>query len=360
MGRKWGIIGVVVIAGLATAALLSFWTRPYYALAPGSVRDTASRVSVSGTPLFEPEGQIGFVTVSLTERVNTFEYIRAKLDDSIDLVHEDIINRGRTSEEKREQDRFNMAESKNVATLVALDHLGYEITTVGLGVQVVELTPCMPAEDVLEPGDVIIGFDGDAVEFPADLTTPLQEFDVGDRVEIRVTRAEDGDVETVDLDLGSSADSCLTDDVRTPKDEARAMVGIRLAPVIDYELPIDVEIDTDRVGGPSAGLAFTLTLIDVLTEGELTGGTKVATTGTIDSDGAVGRVGGVKQKTVAARESGTDILLVPAGEGDAAAEFAGDMRIEEVANLQDALDALIKVGGNSDDLPDTPEEAAGE
>lgn len=357
---RWGLLAVVILAGLATAALLSFWTRPYYALAPGSVRDTASRISVTGAPLHEPDGQIGFVTVSLTERVNTFEYIRAKLDGSIDLVHEDLINRGRTPDEKREEDRRRMAESKDVATLVALAHLGYEIVPIGLGVEVIELTPCMPAEDVLQPQDVIVGFAGDVVEFPDDLTDPLKEFDAGDTVELQVNRAESGEVETVELELGSTADSCLVDEIRTSEADERAMIGIRLDAVIDFDLPIDVAIDTDRVGGPSAGLAFTLSLIDVLTEGELTGGTKVATTGTIDIDGNVGRVGGVKQKTVAARESGIDVLLVPEGEGEASLEFAGEMIVEEVLTLDDALEALGRVGGNSADIPDTPEAAAGE
>lgn len=340
--------------------MLSLWSLPYYALAPGSVRDTASRITVSGAEIHEPGGQIGFVTVSLTERINSFEYVRAKLNDTIDLVDEDLINRGQSADEKRAEDRRRMAESKDVATLVALDHLGYEILPIGLGVEVIELTPCMPAEQVLFTGDVIVGFEDDVVEFPDDLTDPLSEKAAGDTVALQVNRAADGKIEAVDLELGSSADPCLSDDIRSEPDEARAMVGIRLAPVIDYELPVDVEIDTDRVGGPSAGLAFTLSVIDVLTEGELTGGTKVATTGTIDLDGTVGRVGGVKQKTVAARESGIDVFLVPEGEGDLAMDFAGDMIIEEVLTLDDALAALDRMGGNSSDIPEVPETASSE
>lgn len=360
LGTRWVVVGIVVLAGLAVAALLSFWTRPFYALAPGSVRDTASRISIDGADVFEPQGQVGFVTVSLTERVNTFEYLRAQIDDTIDLVDEDLINRGQSSEEKRAEDRRRMAESKDVATLVALDHLGYEITPIGLGVEVIELTPCLPAEDVLDAGDLIIGFEGSPVEFPADLTGPLADKGVGDTIELRVDRIANGEVETVELTLGSSADPCLDSETRTSLDDERAMIGIRLAPVLDYELPIDVDIDTDRVGGPSAGLAFTLSVIDVLTPGELTGGTKVATTGTIDIEGNVGRVGGVKQKTVAAREAGIDIFLVPDGEGEEAMEFAGDMIVEEIATLDDALEALDRVGGNSQDIPNVPESAAGE
>lgn len=358
--KRWVFLGAVVMLGVAAAALLSLWSLPYYALAPGSVRNTATRINVSGADTHDPEGQIGFVTVSLTERVNAFEYARAKLNDTIDLVDEDLINRGQTADEKRAEDRRRMAESKDVATLVALAHLGYEITPIGLGIEVIELTPCMPAEDVLNVQDVIVGFDGEVVEFPDDLTGPLAGKVAGDVVEIEVNRVADGKIETVDLTLGSSADPCLDEEIRSSLDEERAMVGIRLAPIIDYELPIDVDIDTDRVGGPSAGLAFTLSVIDVLTEGELTGGNKVATTGTIDINGAVGRVGGVKQKTVAARESGIDVFLVPEGEAEEAERFAGDMVIEEVLTLEDALAALDRMGGNSSDIPAVPETASAE
>lgn len=360
LDRRWLVLGAVLFLGIAAAAVLSLWSLPYYALAPGSVRDTATRISVSGADTHVPEGQIGFVTVSLTERVNAYEYARAKLNESIDLVDEDLINRGQTADEKRAEDRRKMAESKDVATLVALAHLGYEITPIGLGIEVIELTPCMPAEDVLNEQDVIVGFDGTVVEFPDDLTDPLADKVAGDVVEIEVNRVATGKIETVDLTLGSSADPCLDEEIRSSLDDERAMIGIRLAPIIDYEMPIDVDIDTDRVGGPSAGLAFTLSVIDVLTEGELTGGNKVATTGTIDLNGSVGRVGGVKQKTVAARDSGIDVFLVPEGEAEEAKKFAGDMIIEEVLTLDDALAALDRMGGNSSDIPDVPETAAGE
>lgn len=350
----------MIAVGLTIASVLSFVTRPFYALAPGSVRDTASRIDVQGTDVFIPEGQIGFLTVSLRERVTLFEYFRAELDPTIDLVAEEIINGDRTSEEKRAEDRLRMQESKDVATIVALTHLGYDVETVGLGVQVVELTECMPAEDVLNPGDLIVGFEGEPVEFSRDLTEPLGELAPGDVVTLEVDRIANNELELVELELGSSADPCLAEEFRDPIDEQRAMVGIRLQQMFDYELPVDVTIDTDRVGGPSAGLAFALSVIDVLTEGELTGGADVATTGTIAIDGTVGRVGGVKQKTVAAREAGVELMLVPPGEAEEAADYAGDMRVVEVETLEDALVALGELGGNVDDLPSLPEQAAGE
>jgi PDZ domain-containing protein len=109
-----------------------------------------------------------------------------------------------------------------------------------------------------------------------------------------------------------------------------------------------VQIDSGAVGGPSAGLAFTLGVIDVLTPESLTGGQRIATTGTMDSSGTVGPVGGVQQKTVAVRRAGATLFLVPSNEYDEAKKYAGDMRVERVDTLDDALEVLASVGGGTD------------
>jgi PDZ domain-containing protein len=119
--------------------------------------------------------------------------------------------------------------------------------------------------------------------------------------------------------------------------------------------PFEVGIDTDSIGGPSAGLAFTLALLDELSQGSLTGKTKVAVTGTIDGDESVGAVGAIPQKAVAARDSGARLMLIPASQSDddiaRARRIGGSrMRVETVATLQDALDILRSIGGDA--LPD--------
>ena len=116
------------------------------------------------------------------------------------------------------------------------------------------------------------------------------------------------------------------------------------------DLPVDVLVNTGRVGGNSAGLALTLSILDLITPGELTGGLQVATTGTIDPAGVVGPIGGIVQKVVAAREGGMDLFLVPASEAAQAREHAGDMAVEGVATLEDALAALARHGGQTRDL----------
>lgn len=341
----FGVFLALLLIGIAV--VFSFWRRPFYALAPGSVRDASQRITVADVDSFVPEGEVGFVTVSLTERVSMWEYLSAKVDDSVDLVHEDIINGDRTADEKREEDRRRMQDSKNDAAVVALEYLGYDVPWNGLGVEVANTTPCMPAEDVLNTGDLIIGVDDVDVLLIEELIEELGDNLPGDVVKLTVDRIEDGTIEDVDLALGSSAATCLPEDIRDVEDEAKARIGIGLGPqLVEYELPIDVAIETDRVGGPSAGLAFALAIVDVLTPGEITGGLSVATTGTISPSGSVGRVGGVKQKTVAAREAGTDLFLVPDDELDEALGFAGDMEVRGVKTLDDAMRALDSFGGN--------------
>ncbi|MDP6867071.1 MAG: S16 family serine protease, partial [Acidimicrobiales bacterium] len=109
-------------------------------------------------------------------------------------------------------------------------------------------------------------------------------------------------------------------------------------------------VNTGRVGGNSAGLALALSILDLVTPGELTGGLRVASTGTIDIDGNVGPIGGIVQKVVAARDGGMDLFLVPAQEAGEARQHAGTMTVEGVATLEEALEALARHGGRTRDL----------
>jgi PDZ domain-containing protein len=112
-----------------------------------------------------------------------------------------------------------------------------------------------------------------------------------------------------------------------------------------YRFPINIQINTDRVGGPSAGLAFTLAIIDNMTPGNLTGGKKVAVTGTISGDGIVGPVGGVEQKAITARHNGVKLMIVPREEVKDARSGAGNVKVVGVHTLDEALAALQKAGG---------------
>jgi len=201
MRNPWTyVIGIPVLMLSLLAVAFAFWTRPYYALSPGNVRETTSRVSVADQDVYLPEGQLGFVTVSLTERVTMWEYLWATMDDKIDLVEEERINGDGTAEEKRELDRRRMTDSKNDASVVALEYLGYEVPRVGLGVQVDGIIGCMPADGVLIPGDLILDADGTSTALRSELVDVLGTKEIGDTVELRIDRAIDG---TIDLVRGA-------------------------------------------------------------------------------------------------------------------------------------------------------------
>jgi PDZ domain-containing protein len=140
--------------------------------------------------------------------------------------------------------------------------------------------------------------------------------------------------------------------IAAPDEPQRAVIGI--APedrIVGFDFPVDVTIDSGTVGGPSAGLAFTLAVLDVLTPGELTGGHRVAVTGTMSLDGTVGPVGGAAQKAITVRDAGYEVFLVPTDElDDVKAAIGDDLEVIAVDTLAQALDALASLGGNARSL----------
>ena len=198
-----------------------------------------------------------------------------------------------------------------------------------------------PAEGFLTTNDVIVGLAGVPVFEVDDLIVGLSSYRPGDQVVFDVEAVDGSSPREVELRLGSRED-----------DPSVAFLGV--APQTRFEdakdLPVNVRVNTGQVGGNSAGLALSLAILDVLTPGELTGGIRGATTGTIGLDGRVGPIGGIVQKVVAAREAGIDLFLVPEEELEEARAQADGLRIAGVADLDDALLVLAQAGGNADFL----------
>jgi Lon-like protease len=347
--RRRGRIALGVVAFLLAAFLIgaAFVPLPYYLFKPGAVRDTEPLITVSGAEVYPSDGSIGYTTVSLRQ-ATLLGLTQGWLDDDIDVVPRDDVLSGRDVDENRELNLQMMTDSKQVATFVALDRLGYDVSMM-VGQAVSEVVPDSPADGLIEPGSVITAIDGEQFDDPDDLARLLGDEAPGDRVTVSVQTAPGRD-EDVELAL-----------VAAPDDPSRAVMGVQVAPVaMDFEFPFEVTIDTGDVGGPSAGLAFTLALIDDLTPGDLTGGAEVAVTGTIQPDGTVGPIGGAGQKAAAVRRDGLDLFLVPSADYEDAVEHAGDdLEVVAVDTIDEALDALGDHGGNVDDLPAAGESAAG-
>lgn len=195
-------------------------------------------------------------------------------------------------------------------------------------------------DGLLVPGDRIVSLDGDMIDSFESLVAALAEMRSGDVVSLEAVRSENG-TETV-------VSGTITLGMRTLERVGIANAATQLR---DTELPFEVGFTTEDIGGPSAGLAFTLTVLDVLTDGDLTGGANIVVTGTIDRDGNVGPIGGVKQKAFAAKEAGADVFIVPAGNLEAAELAVGDLRIEPASTLDEALAIIAGFGGNAGSLP---------
>jgi PDZ domain-containing protein len=143
-------------------------------------------------------------------------------------------------------------------------------------------------------------------------------------------------------------------------DAAKPMLGVDLGTRNpDFKVPFSVQIDSKSVGGPSAGLAFTLGIVDVLTPGSLTGGRPVAITGTIELDGTVGPIGGIRQKTFLAERAGMELFIVPTAEAEEAKRYAGTMKVVGVDDLDGALRALADNGGSVDSVHEAAAVSAG-
>ncbi|WP_420639686.1 PDZ domain-containing protein [Candidatus Poriferisocius sp.] len=330
--RAWLVpVAVVVSLLLVVTAVLGLWRTDQVAVRPGSVEGVPSRVSVTGAEVYQPAGEIGLVTVRVSQRLSILQRIVAEFESGVDIEAERTFTGDGTRSELRRLNELRMENSQHVAIVVALEHLEYEIPRIASGVIVAEAMDGTPAAQVLERGDVIVGIEGVAVADLGDLAGVLAERVAGQSVELRVEPAEGGDTEAAVVELVDAEDG-----------SDRALIGVAARERVDIgELPVDVEIDSGSIGGPSAGLALTLGVIDLLTPGELTGDRRVAATGTIALDGTVGAIGEVDQKAIAAQRAGVDLLLVPVSNVADAVDHAGDdLRVVGVATLQDALDAL--------------------
>jgi Lon-like protease len=337
---KWPLfLGVALL--LAGVAIAIAWpiNVPYYTLSPGPVYDTSDFIHADDAPQ-DARGELFFLTVSLKE-ANVFEWAAAHLTPKVDLApRENIRPPGVSRDALRRQNLATMEQSKKDAQFVALTELGYEPTLIGTGAYVIETMPDTGAVDILQPGDVIIAIDGKPIGFIDELPDSLSGKEIGDSVVLTVQRqvgdngaadaAREPDVEEIDLEV------VLVPHVDDPE---RPMIGILVDnnPPI-YQFPVPIEMDSQNIGGPSAGMMFTLEIINQLTPEDITHGQRIAGTGTIRRDGTVGPIGGVKQKVYAAIDAGATVVFIPADNYDDALAAAGDdIEVVRIETIEDPL-----------------------
>ena len=245
-------------------------------------------------------GGIYYVDVIVRKATLLEELIPALRPEGADLVPEEaLVPPGSSFAERRRQNLRQMDRSEEVAAAVALRELGYDVDAKPEGAQVVAVASDAPAAGKLEPTEVIVAVDGEPVKTPDDLRRLIALHEPGDTVRLRVRAGGATRVEEVGT-------------IESPDEPGRPIVGIQVEQFANIKLPIGVEIDLGNVGGPSAGLAFALDVVEEV-RGNVDRGLRVAVTGELELDGGVAPIGGVKQKVIGARRSGADVFIVPAG-----------------------------------------------
>jgi Lon-like protease len=321
--------GVTVILGALITALLAIGVMaapmPYVVLKPGPTVNTLGSdngkevIQVTRTPTSTSRGQLRLTTVGVQNHVELVWAIRGWFSDEQAVVPRDVVYPpNQTEKQVEEQNQQEFQSSQTSAETVALRELGYPVETF-----VAEVAPNGASYGKVEKGDVITTVDGAAVTSPGKLTELVQAKPAGTTLTLGYTRA--GKAGTVQ--------------VTSQSDNGTPRIGLHIDKRQPH--PFEVKIALEEIGGPSAGLMFTLGIIDKIKPEDLTGGKIIAGTGTIDDEGRVGPIGGIPQKLVGAKDAGAQVFLVPiANCAEALRNAVPGLPLAEVATVDDALTAV--------------------
>ena len=336
-------------AGLAAVLLLGvlvawmvFRPMPYVTYEPGTTIDVLGEtdgkeiIQVSGHKVYRDAGELRMTTVLVSTpgaRLDLFTLMADWLnpDDAVypyDAVYAPDLDQ----EENREDGQVEMVTSQDAAAAAALRELGFEVDPV---IEVAAVTDDTPAAGKLQVRDVLLKVGG-------------IEIKSGDDVAEAVTSAAQGEPVEFEVRRGGAEGKIVKVSITPTMIDGFQRVGIRIG--TGFDLPFDVSVNIDEsIGGPSAGLMFSLAIYDTLTPASLTDGKVVAGTGTIDDQGKVGPIGGVQQKIVGAREAGGELFLVPPDNcSDALDADNGSMRLVKAVTMHAAVQAIEKWVKNPD------------
>ncbi|WP_072687862.1 YlbL family protein [Rhodococcus marinonascens] len=324
-------LGPIVVLGVFGTVTVV----PYVALGPGPTFNTLGEVggeevvAIEGTDVDETSGHLNMTTVAVRDDLNVFEAFGLWASGRQGIVpREEVYPPDRSKDEVQQENEADFQRSEDSAELAALHFLGEPVD-----LRISQVVDDGPSTDVLRAGDQLVSVNGAAVSTVGDVQQAVAAVAPSTEVSIVVTR--DAVETTVPVVLGPR-----------PDDNSKGYLGITPEEVPD--VPFTIDFNLADVGGPSAGLMFALAVIDKLSPGDLNGGKFVAGTGTIDSDGEVGPIGGIKYKLIAASEAGAETFLVPAQNCDEARQGAPDgLRLVKVENLDGAIDALEAVNAGA-------------
>jgi Lon-like protease len=314
------LVGVLAVAPLGA-------TSPYFLITPGGTFDIGSRLRVPDEQR-RPMGRMAFTAV-YEQEANWGEIARARIAGQSEIVPAVAIRPPGVSQEQVNQTNKRLIdESKPIAAVVALRAAGYNVDITGQGAEVESILRGMPADGVLQVGDVIVAVDGQPIDTTTALIDRIRRHQVGDVVTMTVWR--NGAQLLLQVGTGSS-----------PTERGRPIVGVTISTYLfEVRMPFPVDIESDNVGGPSAGFMFALGILDAVTDGDLTRGYYVAGTGTIAADGTVGAVGGAAEKALAAEQDGAQVFLVPTADYQEAGHWVRHIQVLPIERFDDAIHAL--------------------
>ncbi|AKU19134.1 hypothetical protein VV02_20030 [Luteipulveratus mongoliensis] len=344
MSRRTIWLLVVVLLAVVIGALGQIIKVPYAIFSPGPAQDTLGKsdkqdiIAITGTQTYPTSGRLDFTTVSLyggpNYPVSVWQWLRAKTDKNSEIFPEEqVFPKGKTGKQVEQENTAEMVGSQEAAEVVAVRAAGKKVAeTVTVGA----VSKGKPADGLLRVGDRIDQINGKPATTLDTIHGAMDAVKVGQTVQVTVTRA--GKSQTIAVGT-------------VKNDDGQAIMGISLAP--KYVFPFGVKVNAGDVGGPSAGLMFSLAIYDKLTPGPITGGKEFAGTGTIDTDGVVGPIGGIRQKMVGAHNDGADIFLAPQDNCNEVKGHVPDgLTVVKIGTFAEARTAVEKIGkGQASGLP---------
>lgn len=339
--KSAGVFSYLIFLGL----LLGFGLQeiPYVRSQPGSTYDSFSQIdgvdlveieATTDYPVYEPNGELRILTVNSwggpTGPLVVGDALRSIWDRAITIEPVEFLYPEPTdSETEQEEGQFQFSSSGNTALAVALTALKIPVES---HLTIYNVNPDGPAAGILRPGDELLSLGGTAIPTFEVLTEFMKTRKPGEKLQVEILRA--GESKTLEVKLMGD-------------DAGNARIGIYL--FTEFEGPMDITVHLENVGGPSAGLAFTLAIFDKLSKGNLLGGKNVAVTGTINLDNTVGAIGGLYQKMAAATRDGAELMLIPAANCvDAQTGVPADLKVVPVNTF---LEAVAILSGEVKKLP---------
>ncbi|TQL03538.1 PDZ domain-containing protein [Cellulomonas sp. SLBN-39] len=338
------ILSLGMLVTSALAAVLVVVPAPYAVTSPGPTRDVLGEVdgtpliAVDGATTYPSTGELRLTTISSTGGPgypsSVLDTLRGWVSStSVVLPREQVYPPATTQDEIDETNTEEMVSSQENATVAALTELGYDVPATLVVAGTVEGSG---AQGLLEEADVLTQMDGVDLPDYQTLIGALADVTPGDTVTLTVQR--EGQARDVEVVTGE-------------REDGGAQIGVFIDP--QFDMPVDVTINIDGIGGPSAGTMFALGIVDLLTPEDEAGGEVIAGTGTMDVSGAVGPIGGIRQKLAGAQRDGAAWFLAPADNCAEVVDHVPDgLRVVSVQTLHEAREAVVAIGaGTADDLP---------